>query len=428
MSTASDLERQMLALINAERTSRGYDPVQLELRLNESAEDHSDWMLRTDNFSHTGSGGSSAGDRMRDAGFQFSGSWTWAENIAWQSVRGAPGLSDDVQNLHDALMNSSGHRANILNPDVTVIGIGIETGNFDGWDAIMVTQNFAHTSASLQLDNDDASGGGGGNTGADTPPPPPPSSTEPPVSSDPVKKTVSGTKTGTDGDDWLVVKKGAAGKLIGLDGDDILVGSSRADKLHGSSGNDILKGGSGNDKLHSGSGNDKSSGGSGNDLIDGDGGSDRLLGGNGKDKLIGGLGDDWLHGGRDTDRLLGGDDADTLIGYSGNDRLWGQEGDDILKGGGGKDKLSGGSGDDILSGGSNADVFIFSTGTDRVVDFSSADLVYLRKVDTISSYSDLKNNHMTQSESDVVIDDGLGNYMILEDTRLSDLDKGDFIL
>ena len=93
MSVASDLERQMLALINDERTSRGLDPIQLERRLNVSAEDHSEWMRDKDTFSHTGEGGSSPTERMHDAGFVLSGSWRTAENIAWQSIRGAPGLS-----------------------------------------------------------------------------------------------------------------------------------------------------------------------------------------------------------------------------------------------------------------------------------------------------------------------------------------------
>ncbi len=152
MSRASDLERQMLDLINEERTSRGLDAVELELRLNESSEDHSQWMLDENRFSHTGQGGSSAGDRMRDADFPFEGSWTWGENIAYQSERGAPGLADDVENLHDALMDSPGHRANILNPDFEVVGLGIETGDFNGFDAVMVTQNFAATDAELQID------------------------------------------------------------------------------------------------------------------------------------------------------------------------------------------------------------------------------------------------------------------------------------
>ncbi len=153
MSTASTFEREMLELINQERTSRGLNPVQLETRLNDSSEDHSVWMLNTDTFSHTGSGGSSATQRMENAGFDFSGSWRSGENIAWQSERGAPGISDDVAQLHQNLMNSPGHRANILNPDFEYVGIGIETGDMQGFDAVMVTQNFAATDAAVVLDN-----------------------------------------------------------------------------------------------------------------------------------------------------------------------------------------------------------------------------------------------------------------------------------
>ncbi|RBW52363.1 CAP domain-containing protein [Ruegeria sp. A3M17] len=167
MSQASTLEREMLNLINAERASRGLDPVQLELRLNASAEEHSQWMLESGNFSHTGEGGSSATQRMRDAGFVLSGSWSTAENIAWQSQGGEPGFSDDVVDLHNALMNSPDHRANILNPNLAYIGIGIEIGSFGGIPAVIVTQNFARTSASVQLDTGVGSDAGGPVTPAD---------------------------------------------------------------------------------------------------------------------------------------------------------------------------------------------------------------------------------------------------------------------
>ncbi|KIC40113.1 allergen V5/Tpx-1 family protein [Ruegeria sp. ANG-R] len=153
MSTASTVEREMLALINQERTSRGLNPLQLETNLNESSEDHSTWMLDTDRFSHTGAGGSSATQRMQAAGFDLSGSWRTGENIAWQSERGAPGISDDVAQLHQNLMNSPGHRANILNPDFKYIGIGVEEGDMRGFDAVMVTQNFAATQGEVDLDN-----------------------------------------------------------------------------------------------------------------------------------------------------------------------------------------------------------------------------------------------------------------------------------
>lgn len=180
MSVASTLEQQMLDLINAERAAVGVAPLVLDQRLNASAEDHSEWMLVSDVFSHTGQGGSSAGDRMRDAGFDFSGTWSWGENIAWQSVRGAPGYADDVENLHDALMNSPGHRKNILSSNFEAVGLGIEVGNFNGWNAVTVTQNFAKTGAELEFDP--YTGGSGGGS---TPPPAAPAPTAPPVAEAP---------------------------------------------------------------------------------------------------------------------------------------------------------------------------------------------------------------------------------------------------
>ena len=58
MTYASDLEIYMLELINAERTSRGLNPLRLETNLNEAAETHSEWMLSANVFSHTGEGNS----------------------------------------------------------------------------------------------------------------------------------------------------------------------------------------------------------------------------------------------------------------------------------------------------------------------------------------------------------------------------------
>ena len=152
MAKATPAERMMLDLINAEREAAGLDPLRLEQRLNESSEAHSDWMLRADEFDHVGQGGTSAGERMREAGFPFEGAWTWGENIALQSERGAPGLADDVADLHRSLMDSPGHRANILKPQFEVIGIGIERGEYKGFDAVVVTQNFARSDAPMRFD------------------------------------------------------------------------------------------------------------------------------------------------------------------------------------------------------------------------------------------------------------------------------------
>ena len=69
---------------------------------------------------HTGSDGSSAGDRIQANGGSFS---TWGENVA----AGYRNASDVV----DGWMNSPGHRANILNPGFTRIGVAVATSADD---------------------------------------------------------------------------------------------------------------------------------------------------------------------------------------------------------------------------------------------------------------------------------------------------------
>ncbi|MFD2739114.1 CAP domain-containing protein [Sulfitobacter aestuarii] len=156
MSKANALEQQMLNLINVERAKVGAAPLTFDSNLNSSAEQHSQWMLERDTFSHTGEDGSNARERMADAGYVFEGNWRSGENIGWQSERGAAGLSDDVAQIHASLMDSPGHRANILNPGFKEIGIGIEQGDFtkgSTYDAVMITQNFGTTSAQDAEDN-----------------------------------------------------------------------------------------------------------------------------------------------------------------------------------------------------------------------------------------------------------------------------------
>lgn len=283
MSVANQYEMQMLALINAERAKAGLQPLKINSKLNTSAETHSSWMLNADVFSHTGANGSTATDRMRAAGYVFSGNWSSGENIAWQSERGAAGISDDVINLHQSLMNSPGHRANILNPNFTEVGIGIEEGGFRSggtdWPAVMVTQNFARSSA----DN-----GGGGVV---TPPP---------------------TFTITEGAD-VITGSALADVIDARGGADRVSGNDGADSLGGGVGNDSLFGGNSNDRLDGGDGADILDGGAQDDLLLGGDGTDRLFGADGNDVLMGGNGRDWLEGGAGNDLLTGSTGGDQFI-------------------------------------------------------------------------------------------------------------------
>ncbi|MFS4582941.1 CAP domain-containing protein [Phaeobacter sp. C3_T13_0] len=163
MSQASALEQQMLELVNAERAEVGVAPLTFNNNLNLAAENHSSWMLDNDIFNHQGVDGTAPADRVEDAGYVLEGASAVGENIGWHSKVGDPGLSDDVELIHENLMNSPSHRDAILNPMFTEIGIGIEEGEFftDGrdWDSVMVTQNFgtteAESSAPADIEEDD---------------------------------------------------------------------------------------------------------------------------------------------------------------------------------------------------------------------------------------------------------------------------------
>ncbi len=116
-------------------------PLAMNQFLNDSAQSHSDWMLATDTFSHTGANGSSPGDRMKAAGYAFTGSWTWGENISLKWGAGVSESASLVEGFHDGLFRSAGHRANILNDAFKEVGIGIGLGEYKGSAGADATQN-----------------------------------------------------------------------------------------------------------------------------------------------------------------------------------------------------------------------------------------------------------------------------------------------
>lgn len=122
-------------------------PLGFHAKLIDSARAHSDWMLEVDVFEHTGVNGSDPGDRMRNAGYPFSGNWTWGENISWGGTTGNPELYDYTRQAHDNLVRSPGHRVNIMKGDFDEIGLGVRQGQFfyqgRNWNAVMTTENFA---------------------------------------------------------------------------------------------------------------------------------------------------------------------------------------------------------------------------------------------------------------------------------------------
>lgn len=122
-----ELEQRMLELINAERQRAGLSPLRADIQERSVARAHSIDMFAKGYFAHENLEGKDPFDRMNDAHIKFR---TAGENLA---------LAQTLEVAHRNLMNSPGHRANILNPDFNRVGIGILDGGSYG---LMISQEF----------------------------------------------------------------------------------------------------------------------------------------------------------------------------------------------------------------------------------------------------------------------------------------------
>ncbi len=133
-------EKQMLDLHNQARANNGLPPLCVHPDLTEAARSHSQEMLDKDYFSHDSRNGESVKARLERFGYTFAGhpSWKYGENVSWGS--GDLGAAD---NRFDEWMDSTEHRANILDKNFRQVGIGARTGTFEAQDgAKMYTVDF----------------------------------------------------------------------------------------------------------------------------------------------------------------------------------------------------------------------------------------------------------------------------------------------
>lgn len=120
-------EFAMVDLVNKERIKVGLSPLSFDSVLREIARGHSADMFRRGYFSHNSPEGNDVAFRANEAGLNF---LVIGENLAY-----APTL----ELAHKGLMNSPGHKANILSEDYHQIGIGVAASEDYG---LMITQVF----------------------------------------------------------------------------------------------------------------------------------------------------------------------------------------------------------------------------------------------------------------------------------------------
>jgi uncharacterized protein YkwD len=113
-------EKYMLALVNKERTSRGLKELIFSDNLRDVGRSHCEDMFKRGYFSHYTPEGLSPFDRINQAGIAYADA---GENIA---------LSPNTDIAMQGLMNSPGHKANILFTGFGKVGIGVIDGGIYG--------------------------------------------------------------------------------------------------------------------------------------------------------------------------------------------------------------------------------------------------------------------------------------------------------
>ena len=111
--STSSTEKRIFEELNHERASRGLIALQWDDHAAEAARAHAELLAENGKLSHQFPGEATLAERIGITGARFT---IAAENVA---------RTEFVEDIHPALMGSSGHRANILSPSYNAVGIGM---------------------------------------------------------------------------------------------------------------------------------------------------------------------------------------------------------------------------------------------------------------------------------------------------------------
>lgn len=142
-SQLAEYAEQVAVLVNKERNAYGLQPVKVSPLLSEAANIRASELKA--NFSHTRPNGTSCFTAMSELEIQYRSA---AENIAYGQK--------NPKSVMNAWMNSSGHRANILNEKMEYIGVGVfyQDGVYY-WSQFFAASNSLSNDAYLPGENGD---------------------------------------------------------------------------------------------------------------------------------------------------------------------------------------------------------------------------------------------------------------------------------
>jgi hypothetical protein len=130
-ATPEEAEAVLFELVNVERSSRGLPMVHYDPELARVARWWSEEMRLRGRLAHVGPDGQGPGDRAASVGYS-------ARRLGEVLARG-----QGVGAAHEALMSSPAHRATILDPSFTHVGIGAAVSHEAGGRFLYVAEEFA---------------------------------------------------------------------------------------------------------------------------------------------------------------------------------------------------------------------------------------------------------------------------------------------
>ncbi len=133
LSSRSSLKDEVIRLTNLERGKEGLMPLSHDPLLEMAAQKHVEDMDATGRYlAHTGSDGSSPGERIQNTGYKAA----WHDNgdgsFIYVSQENAASGQLSASDVVDGWMNSPGHRAAIMAPQAEQIGVGFEVDDRNG--------------------------------------------------------------------------------------------------------------------------------------------------------------------------------------------------------------------------------------------------------------------------------------------------------
>jgi uncharacterized protein YkwD len=125
-----NLARRVASIVNEERRKAGLPRLTTDPLLTQAAQAHAADMATRGYLSHHSPEGTTVADRVTVAGYFYA---IVGENIAWGQ--------ENPRQVMTAWMESRGHKANILSPRYTQIGVGVADRRHGG--VLVWSQNFA---------------------------------------------------------------------------------------------------------------------------------------------------------------------------------------------------------------------------------------------------------------------------------------------